>query len=105
MALWGLTASRSFLTPVSHTVISGKTQYLIVPRFGMLLLPPFVKTDKNWALKISALVWTVPFFLSYSAAVVFLAFDETPKLLQIAPILVAFSYHGVNVLVIRLAAL
>ena len=68
VALWGLTASMSFLTPVPHTVISGKTLYLLVPRFGILLLPPFVKTDENWVLNISALVWlslwTKPFFLS-----------------------------------------
>ena len=42
--------------PVSHTVISSKTLYLLVPRFGMLLLPPFAKTDENWLLRISALV-------------------------------------------------
>ena len=68
VALWGLTASRRFLTPVSHTVISGKTLYLQVSRFGTLILPPFVKTDENWVLRISALVWlslwTMPFFLS-----------------------------------------
>ena len=68
VALWGLTASMNFLTPVSHTVISGKTLYLQVPRFGTLILPPFVKTDENLVLRISALVWlslwTMPFFLS-----------------------------------------
>ena len=68
VALWGLTALRSFLMPVSHTVKSGKKLYLQVPRFGTLILPPFVKTNENWVLRISALVWlslwTMPFFLS-----------------------------------------
>ena len=45
-----------------------KTLYLLVPKFGTLLLPPFMKTDENWVLRISALVWlslwTMPFFVS-----------------------------------------
>ena len=67
-----------------------------------------MKTNENWVLRISLAIAVDNAILlewGYSTVVVFLAFDERPKLLQIAPILVAFSYHGVNVLVIRLAAL